>query len=111
LPIDGRVWLAQRRNLLNQRLRGVERKLKRGQLEGGRIENGRLKITPHDPVTPPAGEQLDHAIDAVMPRIRITELLWDVGRTLAFSNLHRFALGAQQCHGALLASCARFGVG
>ena len=80
LPIDGRVWLEQRRHLLNQRLTDVERKLKRGHLEGVRIENGRLKITPHDPVTPPAGEQLDRAIDAVMPRIRITELLWDVGR-------------------------------
>ncbi len=84
LPINGQVWLAQRRNLLNQRLREVGRKLKRDQLEGVRIENGRLKITPHDPVTPPAGEQLDRAIDAVMPRIRITELLWDVGRHTGF---------------------------
>lgn len=38
----------------------------------------------HDPVTPPAGEQLDRAIDIVMPRIRITELLWDVGRHTSF---------------------------
>ena len=84
LPVDGRVWLAQRRDLLSRRLKDVERKLKRGHLEGVRIENGRLKITPHEPVTPPAGEQLDRAIDAVMPRIRITELLWDVSRHTGF---------------------------
>jgi TnpA family transposase len=84
LPADGRVWLAQRCNLLNQRLRDVERKLKRGHLDGVRIENGRLKITPYNPVTPPAGEPLDRMIDAVMPRIRITELLWDVGRHTGF---------------------------
>ena len=38
----------------------------------------RLKITPYDPLTPPAGERLDRTIDALMPRIRITDLLWDV---------------------------------
>ena len=59
LPVDGRVWLAQRRNLLSRRLKDVERKLKRGHLEGVRNKNGRLKITPHEPVTPPAGEQRD----------------------------------------------------
>jgi len=50
LPVDGRIWLKQRRELLTLRLREVERKLKSGQMKGGRIESGRLKITPHDPV-------------------------------------------------------------
>ena len=52
-------------------------KLARGRLEGVRLENGRLRITPHDAVTPPAGERLDRAIDVLMPRIRITDLLWE----------------------------------
>ena len=84
LPTDGEAWLADHRDLLNHRLSEVQRKLTRGQLEGVRLEKERLKITPHDAVTPPAGELLDRAIDAVMPRIRITELLWDVARHTGF---------------------------
>jgi hypothetical protein len=38
LPIDGRVWLAQRRNLLNQRLRDVEHKLKRVNWRGSELK-------------------------------------------------------------------------
>ncbi|MEM6484649.1 MAG: DUF4158 domain-containing protein [Pseudomonadota bacterium] len=76
LPISGEAWLAEHRERLSDRLREVQRKLTLGQLEGVRLEKGRLKFTPHEAVTPPAGEQLDRAIDAVMPRIRVTELLW-----------------------------------
>ena len=81
---DGRAWLDEHRELLNHRLYEVQRKLARGQLEGVRFDKGRLKIVPHEAVTPPDGEQLDRAIDAVMPRIRITELLWDVARHTGF---------------------------
>ena len=59
-------------------------KLAAGRLEGVRLENSRLKITPYDPLTPPAGERLDRAIDGLMPRIRITDLLWDVNALTGF---------------------------
>jgi TnpA family transposase len=37
-------------------------------------------------VTPPAAQRLERAIDAVMPRIRITELLWEVAGHTGFLN-------------------------
>ncbi|WP_419902887.1 Tn3 family transposase [Kiloniella sp.] len=78
------AWLTERKDLLRRRLHEVEHKLVRGQLEGVRIEKGELKITPHEPVTPPEAEQLDRAIDAIMPRIQITDLLWDVVNKTSF---------------------------
>jgi transposase-like protein len=46
-----------------------------------------LKITPPDAVTPPAAARLERAIDALMPRIRITELLWEVNAQTALADL------------------------
>ena len=81
---DPESWLADRRATLAKRLDEVDRALKRDALTGVRIERGRLKITPHDAVTPPAAVRLERAIDAVMPRIRITELLWEVNAQTGF---------------------------
>ena len=78
------AWLANRQATLAERLGQVDRALKRNTLTGVRVERGRLKITPHDAVTPPAALRLERAIDAVMPRIRITELLWEVNAQTGF---------------------------
>ena len=74
LETDGPTWLTGRRERLHDRLREVRAKL----------AAGRLKITPYDPLTPPAGERLDRTIDGLMPRIRITDLLWDVNALTGF---------------------------
>ena len=78
------AWLADRRATLAKRLDQVDHALKRNAFPSVRIERGRLKITPHDAVTPPAAVRLERAIDAVMPRIRITELLWEVNAQTEF---------------------------
>lgn len=81
---DPEAWLSDRRAMMAKRFDQVDRALKRKALPGVRIERGRLKITPHDAVTPPAALRLERAIDAVMPRIRITELLWEVNAQTGF---------------------------
>jgi len=78
------TWLATTRSRLDTRLDQVDGALKRGELPGVRMERNRLKITPHDAVTPAAAERLDRAIDAVMPRIRITDLLGEVNARTGF---------------------------
>lgn len=51
---DPEAWLADRRGMSGNRLTQVDRVLKRNAIPGVRIERGRLKITPHDAVTPPS---------------------------------------------------------
>ena len=91
LKTDVHAWLQDRRRVLNHRLSEIEGKLKRGQLEGVRLEKGRMRITPHEADTSPEAIRLERAMDSVMPRIRITELLWEVnahtGFLAAFTDL------------------------
>ena len=84
LETDGPTWLEGRREALSQRLHEVRKRLVRGHIDGVSLERGRLKITPYDAVTPSAAKRLDHAIDVLMPRIRITDLLWDVNAQTGF---------------------------
>ena len=84
IQTDAAAWVAERRQRLHARPADVGTKLARGRLEGVRLDNGRLRITPHDPVTPAAASRLDAAIDGLMPRIRITELLWEVNTRTGF---------------------------
>ncbi|PHQ82079.1 MAG: transposase [Thalassobium sp.] len=84
LETDADAWLQDRRHVLNLRLSEIEHKLKRGQLDGVRLEKGRLRITPHEADTPPEAIRLERAMDAIMPRIRITDLLWEVNTHTGF---------------------------
>ncbi|MGO9235709.1 MAG: Tn3 family transposase [Methylocella sp.] len=85
LPGDVDSYLSDRSALLDARLRRFERQLLRGKLEGVELRNDRLHITPLKAITSPEADRLDRAIDALLPRIRITELLNEVHRRTGFA--------------------------
>ena len=58
LETDPHAWLQERRQLLNHRLSEVEHKLRQNQLDGVRLENGRLRITPLEANVPPEAIRL-----------------------------------------------------
>src|SRR3546814_7335435 len=65
---------------LDWRLKKFAQRLKRDALEGVRYRDDRLQISPVRTIATPDAEALADRLDAMMPRIRITELLHEVAQ-------------------------------
>lgn len=91
LPSAADEWLEQRGRELDWRLKKFAQRLNRKQLEGVSFIEDRLQISPVKTTAPIEAEALADRLDAMMPRIRITELLHEVARETgfmaAFTNL------------------------
>jgi TnpA family transposase len=82
--LDVHGYLKERGQLLDWCLRRFARKLKRSELNGVELRDGRLHIAPLTAITPPEAERLDLMNDDILPCIRITELLTEVARRTGF---------------------------
>ena len=91
LPASADAWIAERAAALDDRVKRFADRLTRGKLDGVKLVDGRLQITPIRTQPSPSAEELADTIGAMMPRIRITELLHDVasetGFLAGFTNL------------------------
>ena len=83
---DFERFIAARRALLDERLAAVDLKANRGLLPEVTLERGVLKITPIEKSTPPEAEALAARLYAMLPRIRITDLLSEVARWTLFTD-------------------------
>ncbi|MGD0107033.1 MAG: Tn3 family transposase [Rhodopila sp.] len=79
-------FIEGRRELLDKRLTQVNSRAKDGLLPGVTIEKGALKITPIEKSTPPEAEALAARLYAMLPRIRVTDLLAEVARWTLFPD-------------------------
>ena len=90
LPIavdaDFERFIAGRRALLDERLAAVELKAKAGLLPDVTLDRGVLKITPIEKSTPPEAEALAARLYAMLPRIRVTDLLSEVAGWTLFTD-------------------------
>jgi TnpA family transposase len=84
LPATADEWLDQRAKELDWRLKKFAQRLKRNQLDGVTLVDDRLQITPVRAMVPVEAEALADQLDAILPRIRITELLHEVARETGF---------------------------
>ena len=79
-------FIESRLTLLDERLKEVDTRAKGGLLPDVTIENGVLKISPIEKSTPPEAKALTERLYAMLPRIRITDLLAEVARWTLFPD-------------------------
>ena len=88
LPIaveaDFERFIAGRREVLDARLAAIDVRAKDGLLPDVTIDKGVLKISPLEKSTPPEAEALAERLYAMLPRVRITDLLTEVARWTLF---------------------------
>lgn len=85
LPDTADAWLASRSQELDERLKRFAQRLRRNQLDGVELRDERLHITPLKAATPAEATALAARLDALLPRVRITELLHEVNRATGFA--------------------------
>lgn len=78
VPNDAVHYLQDRKDLLEARLREVCDKAAQDQLVDVRLSGNTLKISPLQAATPEDAERLADRINALLPRVRITDLLDEV---------------------------------
>ncbi len=90
LPIaveaDFEEFIAARQTLLDEQLTAVDARAGKGKLPNVTIDKGVLKIAPIEKSTPPEAEALAARLYAMLPRIRITDLLTEVAGWTRFPN-------------------------
>src|SRR5271166_4431601 len=79
-------FIESRRALLDERLAAINARAKGGLLPDVTIDKGVLKIAPIEKSTPPEAEALAARLYAVLPRIRITDLLAEVAGWTLFPD-------------------------
>jgi TnpA family transposase len=91
LPSTADEWLDTRGRELDLRLEWFGLRLRRGQLEGVEMRDGRLIIAPIRSTSTPEAEAFADRLDSMLPGARITELLHETARATgfmaAFTNL------------------------
>jgi TnpA family transposase len=78
IETDFDKFIENRRALLDKRMAAVDARARDGLLPGVTITKGVLKITPIEKSTPPEAEALAARLYAMLPRIRVTDLLTEV---------------------------------
>ena len=84
LPVTADEWIADRGRELDWRLKRFAHRLARGQVEGVGLKEGKLSIAPVRSDESADAKALAARIDALIPRVRITELLHEVARATGF---------------------------
>lgn len=87
--IEMGTYLAERAGLLDQRLAAFSKWLAKDDLVGVTLKGDEVSVTPVKANAPDEARSLDRAIDALLPRVRITELLREIDALTGFCSMFR----------------------
>jgi TnpA family transposase len=117
LPATADEWLETKAAELDRRLRRFARLLERGELEGVEFRDGRLSVASIKATTTPEARAFADTIEAMMPRVRITELLHETNRATGFATAFTNLRTGECCDeenallAAILADATNLGLG
>jgi TnpA family transposase len=117
LPATADEWLAAKGRDLDHRLKRFARRLQQGALEGVEFHDGRLHVTPVKATATPDARAFADGIEAMMPRVRITELLHEVNKATGFAAAFTNLRTGEPCEdenallAAILADATNLGLG
>ena len=117
LPATADEWLEIKAAELDRRLRRFARLLQRGELEGVEFRDGRLSVASVKATTTPKARAFADTIEAMMPRVRITELLHETNRATGFATAFTNLRTGECCDeenallAAILADATNLGLG
>ena len=86
VELDFDTFIAARRTRLHDRLAAVDARATQGRLPDVTLTKGVLKISPIEKSTPPEAEALSGRLYAMLPRIRIADLLAEVAGWTMFPD-------------------------
>jgi hypothetical protein len=117
LPATADEWLTTKAAELDRRLKRFARRLQRDELEGVEFRDGRLHVSPVKATITPEARAFADVIEAMMPRVRITELLHEVNRATGFASAFTNLRTGERCDednallAAILADATNLGLG
>jgi TnpA family transposase len=83
---DGAAWLAEMAQMMDFNLKQLAWRARYGKLEGVRIENGTLIVTPRVSDVPAAAEALNAEISDMYPLVEVPDLLREVHEWTGFAD-------------------------
>jgi TnpA family transposase len=83
---DGAAWLAEIRQMMDFNLKRLAWRARYGKLEGVRMENGTLIVTPRASDIPAAAEALNAEITEMYPLVEVPDLLREVHEWTGFAD-------------------------
>ena len=83
---DGTAWLAETQQMMDFNLKRLAWRARYGKLEGVRMENGTLIVTPHRSAVPAAAETLYAEITDMYPLVEVPDLLREVHEWTGFAD-------------------------